>query len=64
MKNLIQILTEMGCGMIRDNCPFHPEDKDGIQDEDGCPDPDSMTEWQEVLLPKTDDSTDDNDAKK
>jgi outer membrane protein OmpA-like peptidoglycan-associated protein len=24
-----------------DRCPFDPEDKDGFQDEDGCPDPDN-----------------------
>lgn len=24
-----------------DKCPFNPEDKDGFQDEDGCPDPDN-----------------------
>jgi OOP family OmpA-OmpF porin len=24
-----------------DNCPKEPEDKDGFQDEDGCPDPDN-----------------------
>ena len=26
---------------IRDRCPNVPEDKDGFQDEDGCPDPDN-----------------------
>ncbi len=25
----------------QDNCPDEPEDKDGFQDEDGCPDPDN-----------------------
>jgi outer membrane protein OmpA-like peptidoglycan-associated protein len=25
----------------RDKCPTEPEDKDGFQDEDGCPDPDN-----------------------
>jgi hypothetical protein len=25
----------------RDNCPFAPEDEDGWEDEDGCPDPDN-----------------------
>jgi len=25
----------------KDKCPFDPEDKDGFQDEDGCPDPDN-----------------------
>lgn len=25
----------------RDQCPFEPEDFDGFQDEDGCPDPDN-----------------------
>ncbi len=25
----------------RDKCPTQPEDKDGFQDEDGCPDPDN-----------------------
>ena len=25
----------------RDKCPYEPEDKDGFQDEDGCPDPDN-----------------------
>ena len=25
----------------KDNCPLDPEDKDGFQDEDGCPDPDN-----------------------
>ena len=25
----------------RDRCPLEPEDKDGFQDEDGCPDPDN-----------------------
>src|SRR5207244_1129340 len=24
-----------------DQCPDEPEDKDGFQDEDGCPDPDN-----------------------
>ncbi|HEY2365207.1 MAG TPA: hypothetical protein VGH87_02435 [Polyangiaceae bacterium] len=24
-----------------DNCPDDPEDRDGFQDEDGCPDPDN-----------------------
>jgi outer membrane protein OmpA-like peptidoglycan-associated protein len=24
-----------------DKCPYQPEDKDGFQDEDGCPDPDN-----------------------
>lgn len=26
---------------VRDRCPADPEDKDGVQDEDGCPDPDN-----------------------
>ena len=26
---------------VRDRCPADPEDKDGAQDEDGCPDPDN-----------------------
>jgi hypothetical protein len=25
----------------RDKCPYQPEDKDGFEDEDGCPDPDN-----------------------
>ncbi|HZZ85390.1 MAG TPA: OmpA family protein [Anaeromyxobacteraceae bacterium] len=41
-----------GCPLVKDSdgdgipddvdkCPFDPEDKDGFQDEDGCPDPDN-----------------------
>ncbi len=26
---------------VRDKCPNQPEDKDGFQDDDGCPDPDN-----------------------
>jgi outer membrane protein OmpA-like peptidoglycan-associated protein len=26
---------------VRDRCPTEPEDKDGFEDEDGCPDPDN-----------------------
>ena len=26
---------------VRDKCPDEPEDKDGFEDEDGCPDPDN-----------------------
>jgi outer membrane protein OmpA-like peptidoglycan-associated protein len=26
---------------VSDTCPNHPEDLDGFQDEDGCPDPDN-----------------------
>lgn len=34
-----------------DRCPLEPEDKDGFQDEDGCPDPDND---RDGILDKTD----------
>jgi outer membrane protein OmpA-like peptidoglycan-associated protein len=34
-----------------DKCPLEPEDKDGFQDEDGCPDPDND---QDGILDKND----------
>ena len=42
-----------GDGLIDkiDKCPTEPEDKDGFQDEDGCPDPDND---QDGILDKTD----------
>jgi hypothetical protein len=30
-----------GIADSRDRCPDDPEDRDGFQDEDGCPDPDN-----------------------
>src|SRR5215813_3660857 len=30
-----------GDGKYADPCPTEPEDKDGFQDDDGCPDPDN-----------------------
>ena len=62
IKDHILILMGMVYGTIEIIVPFHPEDDDGVQDEDGCPDPDAMNEWKEVLNPNTDESTDD-DAK-
>jgi outer membrane protein OmpA-like peptidoglycan-associated protein len=37
------MLDDDGDGIpnTRDKCPNEPEDKDGFQDEDGCPDPDN-----------------------
>lgn len=35
----------------KDACPFLPEDRDGYQDEDGCPDPDNDSD----LVPDADD---------
>src|SRR5438105_2382562 len=34
-----------------DKCPLEPEDKDGFEDEDGCPDPDND---QDGILDKAD----------
>ncbi len=31
----------MGGGHLDDRCPLDPEDLDGFQDDDGCPDPDN-----------------------
>src|SRR5690606_10591226 len=38
-----KIVDRDGDGILdpEDKCPDHPEDKDGFQDEDGCPDPDN-----------------------
>jgi hypothetical protein len=37
------MLDDDGDGIpnVRDKCPKQPEDKDGFQDDDGCPDPDN-----------------------
>lgn len=37
------MLDDDGDGIpnVRDKCPQKPEDKDGFQDDDGCPDPDN-----------------------
>jgi hypothetical protein len=35
----------------KDGCPFLPEDRDGFQDDDGCPDPDNDND----LVPDADD---------
>jgi outer membrane protein OmpA-like peptidoglycan-associated protein len=35
-----------------DNCPKEPEDKDGFQDEDGCPDPDNDRDGLADLVDK------------
>jgi outer membrane protein OmpA-like peptidoglycan-associated protein len=34
-----------------DHCPFEPEDKDGFEDQDGCPDPDND---KDTILDKVD----------
>jgi outer membrane protein OmpA-like peptidoglycan-associated protein len=38
-----KIVDRDGDGILdpEDKCPDHPEDRDGFQDEDGCPDPDN-----------------------
>jgi OOP family OmpA-OmpF porin len=40
---VVKILDTDGDGIPddKDKCPTEPEDKDGFQDEDGCPDPDN-----------------------
>ena len=45
--------TAIGDGIVDpiDKCPDDPEDKDGFQDEDGCPDPDND---QDGILDKND----------
>lgn len=39
----VKVLDTDGDGILDpvDKCPTEPEDKDGFQDEDGCPDPDN-----------------------
>jgi len=43
-----------------DDCPYEPEDKDGFEDEDGCPDPDND---QDGILDVDDECPDDPEDK-
>jgi outer membrane protein OmpA-like peptidoglycan-associated protein len=45
-----------------DQCPDEPEDKDGFQDEDGCPDPDNDKDGIPDALDKCPDEPEDKDG--
>ncbi len=45
-----------------DQCPDEPEDKDGFQDEDGCPDPDNDKDGIPDALDKCPDEPEDRDG--
>jgi len=46
----------------RDKCPADPEDKDGFQDEDGCPDPDNDGDGVSDLQDKCPNQAEDRDG--
>jgi outer membrane protein OmpA-like peptidoglycan-associated protein len=45
-----------------DQCPDEPEDKDGFQDEDGCPDPDNDRDGIPDAIDKCPDEAEDKDG--
>jgi OmpA-OmpF porin, OOP family len=46
----------------RDKCPTQPEDKDGFQDDDGCPDPDNDGDMIPDVLDKCPNEAEDKDG--
>jgi hypothetical protein len=46
---------------VRDQCPFEPEDRDGFEDADGCPDPDNDGDGIPDAVDKCPDEPEDRD---
>ena len=58
----IRTTTSDGIADADDQCPNEPEDKDGFQDADGCPDPDNDKDGIPDAIDKCPDEAEDKDG--
>ena len=63
-KLVVKVQDSDGDGLLDDvdKCPNDPEDMDGFQDEDGCPDPDNDTDGIQDTVDKCPNDPEDKDG--